>query len=512
MKAVLFFIFVAISVTLLSQESRIALVIGNGNYANGPIQPHPVADAHLLSFSFEDVGFEVISITDANKEEMEEAIAKFMEGAASADVLAFFYAGFGVHTKDINYLVPVDAKLKRAKDLEKEAVNANKIVEQMGLLEGSLKMVILDGCGVPPENPWFAKAEQGFTAMEVPDKSIVSFSSAPGKTAFEAGGPSGLYVDNFTKQLLIPQAIWQVFDNTALLVKHASKGSQAPEEWSEYGGSLSLLPGADLAPETTGSIMITSRIAGKLYLEDIELASVEPNSVVPLDNLKSGVYKLKIAGNEVWEEEVLVLANQQSNVSAIVQKKQATAAIVATSVATAASLTPGELFVDSRDSNEYTWVQIGSQTWMSQNLAFEVQGGSYCYDKDESNCESFGRLYTWKAAREACPDGWHLPSDMEWRTLEMSLGLKEGATKKFGLRGKTEGNTLKDNKSFNAVFSGLMTTDEESVEMGETAVFWTATDYKTESAVYRKVEDSKGGIHKFYSDQSRRYSVRCVKD
>ncbi len=108
-------------------------------------------------------------------------------------------------------------------------------------------------------------------------------------------------------------------------------------------------------------------------------------------------------------------------------------------------------FTDERDGKKYPYVEIGTQTWMAENLNYNASG-SMCYDNDPANCDTYGRLYDWATAmaldvscntkycasqittphhQGICPAGWHLPSDAEWTTLTDFVGGESTAGTKL---------------------------------------------------------------------------------
>lgn len=175
-------------------------------------------------------------------------------------------------------------------------------------------------------------------------------------------------------------------------------------------------------------------------------------------------------------------------------------------------------FTDSRDDHEYKTVTIGEQEWFAENLNFEPKdedGKSYCRDDEPENCDKYGRLYTWTAASVACPEGWHLPSDKEVRTLLASIGGDNiSAGKKLRA---TTGWDEEDNGTNSYGFNGIAVGDR--IAYGKTVVYsddmakyWTSTKYGDEEAYFFNLTESDVVMNTDEISDDLANSVRCLKD
>jgi len=175
--------------------------------------------------------------------------------------------------------------------------------------------------------------------------------------------------------------------------------------------------------------------------------------------------------------------------------------------------TTGTLY-DTRDGKTYPTVIIGNQRWMAENLNYgtringtvsQTNNGiaeKYCFNNLESNCDTLGALYQWDEMMNysafpenqgICPAGWHIPSDDEWKELEIYLGMSKTDADLTEFRGTDQGTQLKSGGSsgFNATLDGYMTTSNNFIKYGTGNSFWTATDIfaryllNTSAQVYR---------------------------
>jgi uncharacterized protein (TIGR02145 family) len=160
----------------------------------------------------------------------------------------------------------------------------------------------------------------------------------------------------------------------------------------------------------------------------------------------------------------------------------------------------------------YKTVVIGNQTWMAENLNYNSDD-SECYNDDARNCEKCGRLYDWQEAKTACPKGWHLPSDTEWKALEKAVGGSIAGGVLKSKSGWNENGNGTDKHDFSALPCGRVNVDEVFDNFGDYANFWSATENGKPNAfgVYLSAEKALMG-KSYYYNKAIMNSVRCVQD
>jgi uncharacterized protein (TIGR02145 family) len=160
-------------------------------------------------------------------------------------------------------------------------------------------------------------------------------------------------------------------------------------------------------------------------------------------------------------------------------------------------------------------VEIGGKTWMAENLN-RAMANSKCYDNDTANCEKYGRLYTWDAAKSACPSGWHLPSDDEWTTLTDYVGSNAGTKLKSSIGWTSYSNVPAgtDDYGFSAFPGGRGLSGGNSFAYaGKYGDWWSATEGAYNSALTRGMRYDDEIVHSYWnSSKDFLLSVRCVQD
>jgi uncharacterized protein (TIGR02145 family) len=209
----------------------------------------------------------------------------------------------------------------------------------------------------------------------------------------------------------------------------------------------------------------------------------------------------------------------------------------------------GNTLTDSRDSQNYNTVSIGTQCWMAENINIGtmINGTTsqtdnstiekYCYDNNSSNCDTYGGLYQWdemmqyvttEGTQGICPTGWHLPSDDEWKTLEMNQGMSQAQADATGWRGTNEGSKLAGNaglwtngnldsnadfgaSGFTGLPAGYRRTNGLFSDITNFTLIWSSSESGAD-AWGRRLRYYRAQVGRYSSDQAYGFSVRCLRD
>ena len=212
-------------------DIRVALVIGNSAYPFSPLA-NPVNDARAMSETLRVLGFSVIELRDAQREQMVEAIEKVrrtLDGKKAVGML--YYAGHGLQADFHNFMVPVDARLSSAADVPRQTVDVNAVIDAFKSAGNRFNILVLDACR---DNPFGEKStSKGLAPMDAPAGTLLAYATAPGNVAEDGDSAlgNGLYTSYLLKELQKPAArIEDVFKRVRLQVRQSSKGRQVPWE------------------------------------------------------------------------------------------------------------------------------------------------------------------------------------------------------------------------------------------------------------------------------------------
>jgi uncharacterized protein (TIGR02145 family) len=199
------------------------------------------------------------------------------------------------------------------------------------------------------------------------------------------------------------------------------------------------------------------------------------------------------------------------------------------------------------EGNIYNIVVIGSQVWMAENLKTtkyrnndpitnitntaawaSLTTEAYCwYDNNITNKTTYGALYNYYSvvdSRNLCPTGWHVPTDSEWKILEMNLGMTNAQADVEGIRGTDQGTRLKSIKGWNSEGNGSNTSGFSALPggyrdgngtfsyVGDYGDLWSSTEFNTSYTWYRYLYYNDGFVYRYYNSKRNGFSVRCLRD
>ena len=226
-------------------ERRIALVIGNGAYANVTRLPNPPNDARAIAKSLRSIGYDVTEGYDLDRGGLQKTVNEFLRSAIGAKIAVLYYAGHGISIDGRNFMVPTDVKLDTAQNL---IASMTEIETIMAGLDDQIRtnVFILDACRNNPlaEQPQAAAGGRGLqiaTGLTAPTGlssgvlrgagTLIAFATAPGQIALDGDGANSPFSDLLARHIGTPGLeVQQMLTRVRAEVVTTTKSKQVP--WS----------------------------------------------------------------------------------------------------------------------------------------------------------------------------------------------------------------------------------------------------------------------------------------
>lgn len=220
-----------------SRLPRIALVIGVGNYETMGNLRNPPNDARAIAAVLRGAGFQVELLLDPDYRTMMRAVIGLrdrMVAAGDGTTGLFYFAGHGVQSRGVNYLIPARPQIRREADLVIEAVSADAVLLQMEEAGAATNILILDACRNMPLARTFRNGGEGLAQMQAPRGSFIAYSTAPGDVAEDGEGlRNSPFASALVSEIQRPgHALADTFMAVRRAVLAATDGRQTPWESS----------------------------------------------------------------------------------------------------------------------------------------------------------------------------------------------------------------------------------------------------------------------------------------
>ena len=243
----------ALSTGQAMAEGRVALVIGNADYRHARVLANPKNDAEAVAELLRQIGFAAGDVSlklNLDYKAMREEVRAFAAKAAGTDMAVVYYAGHGIEVGGENYLVPIDAKLTRDRDLEYEAVTLASILDAVSDAR-RLKLVILDACRDNPLSHKMAlrvgttrQVTRGLERIEPAGDVLVAYAAKAGTVALDGKGRHSPYAEALLKHMATPGVdVFRLFGRVSEAVLDATSRRQEPWLYGRPSGdAITLVP------------------------------------------------------------------------------------------------------------------------------------------------------------------------------------------------------------------------------------------------------------------------------
>lgn len=227
---------------------RVALVIGNSNYQFSSKLANPGNDAQDIAQTLRQLGFDVVEGRDLDRRGMDDALRQYSRKLDGAGLAILFYSGHGVQVNERNYLIPIDARIERAADLNLDAVDVQRIIDQMEA-EKRVNLIFLDACRDNPltrslrvaSGTRSAAVGMGLAPVQSAAGTLIAYATQPNNVALDGDGRNSPFTTALLKHMVVPNLeVELMMKQVRLDVMAATREKQVPWGHSSLVGNVYL--------------------------------------------------------------------------------------------------------------------------------------------------------------------------------------------------------------------------------------------------------------------------------
>jgi uncharacterized caspase-like protein len=227
-------------------EPRIALVIGNGAYARGPLQ-NSLNDAGLVAEALRSIGFDIVDGADLSQPDLVRVMRDFVgkvEATGPGAIAFVYFSGYGFSFEGDNYLAAADARLDRENEIPLDTVRLSDLLRALDGMPAQAKIVAIDAARRLPFGIANARLAPGLSALEAPPGMVIAYATEPGLVFDDGAGPYGPYATAIAEMVRTPGSdIVDDFIRIRERVAQLTEGRQLPWHVSALGAPVVLVPG-----------------------------------------------------------------------------------------------------------------------------------------------------------------------------------------------------------------------------------------------------------------------------
>jgi hypothetical protein len=282
--------------TRASNETRIALVIGNSNYSNLPKLSNPTNDARSVAETLQKMGYGTQLLLDATEDSIRKQVRKFASESGKAEVAVVYYAGHGAQLNGSNYILPIDIEIPRTDaDIQFTGLKIDDLVNSIG---SNTKIVFLDACR---DNPVLFKnivkgrggsptglapaIASNFDQTKPGGGIFIAYATDAGAVADDGKAAHSPFTEALLRYMQKPISIDDMFSFVTREVRLVTKNAQRPYKYASLENIVCLMPECSSLPGRTGGDIIQQ--AKQSQDDELQIALQTNNS----DALDSYLHK-----------------------------------------------------------------------------------------------------------------------------------------------------------------------------------------------------------------------------